>query len=67
MLDNVQALTMRLTQDQMDEIERISPYTPGYPENAYGEDPHLNGKAAIMTKSAAQTLWVRSSKAIGRY
>lgn len=66
MLDNTKALDIRLTAEEMEEIESVAPYVPGYPENAYGEDPAVNGKAAIMTKSAAQTAWVQSARAIGR-
>lgn len=64
--DNVQGLTLKLTLEQMMEIENVSPFVPGYPENAFGEDPHLHGKAAIMTNSGAKTLWVQSAKAIAR-
>lgn len=66
MLDNTKALEIRLTEEEIEKIESVSPYVPGYPENAYGEDPAVNGKAAIMTKSAAQTAWVQSARAIGR-
>jgi aryl-alcohol dehydrogenase-like predicted oxidoreductase len=66
MLDNVQALKIHLTAEQIEYIESIASFNPGFPETVFGEDPHLNGKAAIMTRSAAHTEWVQSPKAIGR-
>lgn len=65
MLDNAQALQVQLTSEQMDYIESFAAFEPGYPATVFGQDPHIDGSAAIMTRSAAHTKWVKFAGAIG--
>ncbi|KAH7042769.1 NADP-dependent oxidoreductase domain-containing protein [Macrophomina phaseolina] len=41
--DNIQALKIKLTQEQIDFLESVKPFEPGLPSNFVGEEPRVRG------------------------
>lgn len=65
LMDNIQALKVKLTQKQIDELEAVAPFDTGFPQNFVGSDPALTGQSSNLIHFAAPMSWVQSSKAIG--
>ncbi|KAF4305364.1 hypothetical protein GTA08_BOTSDO06388 [Botryosphaeria dothidea] len=63
--DNIQALKIKLTQEQIDYLESVKSFEPGFPSNFVGEDPRVRGQAPPLTAAAAQMDFVRYPKPIG--
>ncbi|OBT77098.1 hypothetical protein VF21_02914 [Pseudogymnoascus sp. 05NY08] len=63
--DNIQALKIRLTPEQIAYLESMKPFDVGFPNNFLGEDPHVTGKTAGLLAGNANFSWVRSPAAIG--
>lgn len=63
--DNIQALKIKLTQEQMDHLESIRPLDVGFPSNFVGEDPRVRGQAPPLTAAAAQIAFVKYPNPIG--
>lgn len=63
--DNIQALSVKLTQKQIEYLESIKPLDVGFPNNFIGEDPHLSGQPGMLLSSAAPFAFVQAPKAIG--
>ncbi|KAI8584526.1 hypothetical protein K450DRAFT_216756 [Umbelopsis ramanniana AG] len=63
--DNIQALKIKLTKDQIAYLESILPYEPGFPNNFVGEDPKTTGKFTGLTAASAQLVIEQSAKPIG--
>ncbi|KAK7708335.1 putative aryl-alcohol dehydrogenase aad14 [Botryosphaeria dothidea] len=63
--DNIQALKIKLTQEQIDYLESVKSFEPGFPSNFVGEDPRVGGQAPPLTAAAAQMDFVRYPKPIG--
>jgi aryl-alcohol dehydrogenase-like predicted oxidoreductase len=64
--DNIQALSIHLTDKQIEFLESAIPFDVGFPTNLIGKDPKTtDGKAAPMTITACHLDFVISPRAIG--
>lgn len=63
--DNIQALKIKLTQEQIEYLESVKPFDIGFPQNFIGPDPKLSGKANMFLASNAALSFVKAPKAIG--
>ena len=63
--DNIQALKIKLTDKQIEYLEKESPFEPGFPQNFVGPDPRINGQSGPLLGAAAPQAYVRAPKAIG--
>lgn len=63
--DNIKSLSIKLTEEQIEYLEKVIPWEPGFPQNFVGEDPGVSGKTTEMLHDTAQFSWVRRPKAIG--
>jgi aryl-alcohol dehydrogenase-like predicted oxidoreductase len=64
--DNIQALSIRLTQKQVKFLEAATEFDLGFPSNFIGVDPKLNGgKAGFLIAPSGHIDYVQSSRAIG--
>ncbi|CZR60581.1 probable aryl-alcohol dehydrogenase Aad14 [Phialocephala subalpina] len=63
--DNIQALKIRLTAEQIEFLESIKPFDVGFPSNFIGPDPKVVGKASGLLAASAPLAFVESSKAVG--
>ncbi|KAK4986436.1 putative aryl-alcohol dehydrogenase aad14 [Elasticomyces elasticus] len=63
--DNIQALKIKLTQQQIDYLESVKPFDIGFPNNFIGEDPHVTGKPSAILAASAPIAFVPAAKAIG--
>ncbi|KAK5326068.1 putative aryl-alcohol dehydrogenase aad14 [Exophiala xenobiotica] len=64
--DNIKALTIHLTDEQIEELEKASPLDIGFPNNFIGPDPKVTGSVgAGLLGSSAQFAMVRSAQPIG--
>lgn len=50
--DNIKALTIKLTPEQISRIEEIKPFDPGFPHNFIGPDPSIKGKSDMFLLNA---------------
>ncbi|KAJ5951960.1 Aldo/keto reductase [Penicillium vulpinum] len=62
--DNIQALTLRLTAEQIEYLESQKQFDVGFPSNFIGPDPKVTGKAVFLLAANAPYAFVRSSKSI---
>lgn len=62
--DNIQALKIRLTPKQLEDLESAIPFDPGFPHTFTGRDPKVTGQSEMFLASTAPIAWVRSSKPI---
>jgi diketogulonate reductase-like aldo/keto reductase len=51
--DNIQALSMKLTDEQVKYLESQTEFEPGFPSNFIGEDPKGTGKPQHLLLVAA--------------
>ncbi|EGP84199.1 unnamed protein product [Zymoseptoria tritici ST99CH_1A5] len=65
LLDNIKSLEIQLTDAQIEELESVTSFEPGFPNNFIGEDPHETGQATGLLGAVAPMAWVRNPKAIG--
>ncbi|EMC96820.1 hypothetical protein BAUCODRAFT_70131 [Baudoinia panamericana UAMH 10762] len=63
--DNIQSLKIKLSDQQIEKLEAVVPFVPGFPNNFVGEDPHITGKAGFIMGGAAPLAFVKSGKPIG--
>jgi aryl-alcohol dehydrogenase-like predicted oxidoreductase len=63
--DNIQALKIKLSDKQIEKLESVVPFEPGFPNNFVGEDPHVTGKPGFILAGSAPLAFVRSGKPIG--
>lgn len=63
--DNIQALKIKLTQQQIEYLESINPLDVGFPNNFIGEDPKVTGQAGTILAGVAPFAFVKAEKAIG--
>ncbi|KAL1965477.1 hypothetical protein VTN77DRAFT_5733 [Rasamsonia byssochlamydoides] len=50
---NIQALSIKLTPQQIEYLESVVPFEVGFPGNLLGPDPHVTGKATGVLASSA--------------
>ncbi|KAK5175654.1 putative aryl-alcohol dehydrogenase aad14 [Saxophila tyrrhenica] len=63
--DNMKSLEIKLTEKQIEYLESITPFEPGFPNNFVGEDPHVTGKSGMIVSGAAHIDYVLQGKPIG--
>lgn len=63
--DNIQALKIKLTNEQIEYLESVKQLDVGFPNNFIGEDPHISGQAGMILGGSAPLSFVQASKAIG--
>ncbi|KAH8689911.1 putative aryl-alcohol dehydrogenase Aad14 [Talaromyces proteolyticus] len=51
---NIDALSIKLTQKQIEYLESVSPFAPGFPNNFLGQDPRVSGVAGGMLAAAVK-------------
>ncbi|KAK9371717.1 NADP-dependent oxidoreductase domain-containing protein [Lipomyces chichibuensis] len=54
--DNIQALKIKLTIEQIEYLESVRPFDIGFPSNFIGEDPKVTGKAGGIGLAASAPL-----------
>jgi aryl-alcohol dehydrogenase-like predicted oxidoreductase len=64
--DNIQALKIKLTAEQIEYLESVKPFDVGFPNTFIGEDPKVTGRASGLLAASAPLALVKSPKAIGR-
>jgi len=62
--DNIKALSIKLTDQQIEYLESINPFDIGFPGDFIGEDPKYTGKSTVILAGTAQIAWVQGPKAI---
>lgn len=63
--DNVKALSIKLSQKQIDFLESVKPFDVGFPNEFIGEDPHVSAKSGMILAGSAPLAWVKAPTAIG--
>ncbi|TPX08539.1 uncharacterized protein E0L32_010026 [Thyridium curvatum] len=51
--DNIQALSIKLTADQVKYLESVKPFDQGFPMNFLGADPNVTGENTVRLRRAA--------------
>ncbi|KAJ5966036.1 NADP-dependent oxidoreductase domain-containing protein [Penicillium waksmanii] len=62
--DNIQALKIKLSQEQIDYLESVRPFEIGFPNNFIGVDPRVTGRATGLLAANAQFAFVPAPKPI---
>lgn len=62
--DNIQALKIKLTPEQIAYLEEVSPLDPGFPNDFIGVDPRVSGKAPRLLGASAPLAFVPAEQAI---
>jgi len=57
--DNIRALSIELTEEQIKYLESVKPFDIGFPNNFIGEDPRISGKASGILASSASLAFVK--------
>ena len=64
--DNIKALEIRLSKEQIKALEAATPFDVGFPSNFIGEDPKVDfGRGGGMLAGAAFVDWGQTEKPIG--
>lgn len=63
--DNIQALSIKLTDGQIEYLESVKPLDVGFPNNLIGDDPRSTGKSGFMTAISAPIKYVPYPKPFG--
>jgi aryl-alcohol dehydrogenase-like predicted oxidoreductase len=63
--DNIQALSLKLTDAQIEFLDKVKPITPEFPGNFTGENPSVTGKTPGLQVAVAPIAWVKGPVAIG--
>ncbi|KAK1145075.1 putative aryl-alcohol dehydrogenase aad14 [Aspergillus melleus] len=63
--DNIQALSIRLTDEQIAYLESVRPLDVGFPQNMLGEEPGVSGKMSMALAPSGQMSFVKYPRAIG--
>lgn len=64
LMDNVQALKIKLSEKQIEYLESVVPFQPGFPQSFVGDDPAVKGESGLMTAMTAPMSWVQTRKPI---
>lgn len=51
--DNIQALSIKLTPEQIALLESVKPFDPGFPHNFIPADPKVTGKSFLIARTNA--------------
>lgn len=57
--DNIRALSIELTEEQIKYLESVQPFDIGFPNNFIGEDPRVSGKATGILAASASLAFVK--------
>jgi aryl-alcohol dehydrogenase-like predicted oxidoreductase len=63
--DNIKALSIKLTEKQIEHLESVVPFDIGFPGNFIGQDPRVTDKPGGFVGPSAHVAWVRAPKPIG--
>lgn len=63
--DNIRALKIKLTPQQVEYLENVRPLDPGFPNTFIGPDPKVTGQAGFLLAANSQLAFVRAPKPIG--
>jgi hypothetical protein len=63
--DNIKALSIHLTDKQIEYLESVRPFDIGFPMNFVGDDPRATGQSGPLVNSVAKIDWQRIGKPIG--
>ena len=63
--DNIQALKIKLTPQQVEYLETVRPLDLGFPNTFIGPDPKVTGQASFLLAANSQLAFVRAPKPIG--
>ncbi|KAJ5969657.1 hypothetical protein N7501_005905 [Penicillium viridicatum] len=62
--DNIEALKIRLTAEQIEYLESQKPFDVGFPSNFIGPDPRVTGKTSFLMAASAPYSFVQAPKSI---
>nr|POE60657.1 putative aryl-alcohol dehydrogenase aad14 [Quercus suber] len=62
--DNIQSLKIKLTSEQVEKLEAVTGFVPGFPNDFIGEDSAVTGDAGMLVSGTAQLSIVQGSKPI---
>ncbi|KAF2723356.1 Aldo/keto reductase [Polychaeton citri CBS 116435] len=66
LMDNIQALKIKLTSKQIELLESVVPFNPGFPNDFVGEDPHTNdSQLNFLLGATAKISFLQGPKPIG--
>ncbi|KAK8018147.1 aryl-alcohol dehydrogenase AAD14 [Apiospora marii] len=51
--DNIRALSLELTAEQIASLEAVRPFDPGFPHNFIAEDPNITGSSFLIARTHA--------------
>lgn len=63
--DNIKALSIRLTDEQIQYLESVKPLEVGFPQNMLGEEPGVSGRPGMFLATSGALSFVKYPKAIG--
>lgn len=61
---NIEALNLRLTQEQIEYLESQAPFNIGFPNDFIGPDPAVTGKPSLLLGASARYSFVKAPKSI---
>ncbi|KAH0328620.1 aryl-alcohol dehydrogenase AAD14, partial [Aureobasidium melanogenum] len=63
--DNIKALTIKLSDEQIKKLEDVRPFDIGFPNNFIGVDPTISGQPSWLLGASASLAWQKAAKPIG--
>lgn len=60
--DNIKALSIKLTDDQIKFLESVEPFDPGFPNNMIGENPRYTGQSPPFLAATARLAWPKPER-----
>ncbi|EXJ92399.1 aryl-alcohol dehydrogenase AAD14 [Capronia epimyces CBS 606.96] len=63
--DNIKALSIKLTDKQIQQLESVVPFEPGFPSNMIGPDPKVTGQTTGLLATSAQLAFELPPKPTG--
>ena len=51
--ENIQALSLKLTQEQIEHLESVKPFNPGFPHNFISANPNVTGSSSLIGRTNA--------------
>lgn len=65
LMDNIQSLKIKLSSEQIEKLEKVVPFEPGFPNNFVGTDPKVGGTPSFLLGAAAPMAYVLGPRPIG--
>ncbi|KAI5194772.1 putative aryl-alcohol dehydrogenase Aad14 [Aureobasidium subglaciale] len=63
--DNIKALSIKLSDEQIKKLEGVKPFDIGFPNNFIGENPATGAQPMFLLGSSASIAWQKLGKPIG--